>query len=206
MTGKWDDRYGEPGFAFGDKANDFLRQSVSYLPPQGRVLCLAEGEGRNSVFLAQQGYEVIAVDASAVGLAKARKHAADKGVEIETIVADLADFQLEYQQYDGIVAIFCHLFPELRKKLHRQVVKALKPGGVILLECYTPKQLEFGTGGPALRELLVGIETLKQELLGLDILLAQEIEREVVEGRLHTGRGSVAQLIGINRATGQDPG
>ena len=201
MANKWDQRYGEPGFAYGQKPNDFLFQSLSHLPRRGRILCLAEGEGRNGVFLARQGYEVIAVDSSAVGLAKARSQAEENGVEITTIHTDLADFQLEDEHYDGVISIFCHLFPDLRKRLHRQIAATLKPGGVLILECYTPKQLELGTGGPPVRELLVGVEELRQELSELDIIHGQELEREIIEGWLHTGRGAVAQIIGIKHSS-----
>ena len=197
---KWDQRYGEPGFAYGTAPNDFLAASVHRLPPTGAVLCLAEGEGRNSVFLAERGYSVTAVDSSPVGLAKARALAAERGVAITTRNADLTDYQLPENTYAAIVSIFCHLPPPARRRLHSQVPASLTKGGVFLLEAYTPRQLHYGTGGPPVKELLMEITALREELQELQIMHGLELEREVYEGRLHTGRGSVVQLIGVKRS------
>lgn len=194
---KWDTRYGEPGFAYGTEANDFLVVSLKKLPPTGNVLCLADGEGRNSVFLAQRGYTVTAVDSSSVGLAKAKALAAERGVTITTCVADLADYQLPENTYDAIISIFCHLPLPIRRRLHGQIPSSLKKGGVFLLEGYTPRQLEYGTGGPPIKELLMEITELKQELHQLNIIHGTELEREIHEGRLHTGLGAVVQLIAV---------
>jgi SAM-dependent methyltransferase len=196
---KWDQRYGEAGFAYGTEPNGFLEASLNHLPPSGTVLCLADGEGRNSVFLAQQGHTVTAIDSSSVGLAKAKTLAAERGVSITTCIADLTDYQLPENKYDAIISIFCHLPPQDRRQLHGQVVASLRKGGVFLLEAYTPRQLHHGTGGPPVKDLLMEINELKKELHQLDIIHGIELEREVREGRLHTGLGSVAQLIAIKR-------
>ena len=196
---KWDQRYGEAGFAYGTEPNGFLAASLRHLPPSGTVLCLADGEGRNSVFLAQQGHTVTALDSSSVGLAKAKTLAAERGVSITTCMADLTDYQLQENTYNAIISIFCHLPLQNRKKLHSQVTSSLKKGGVFLLEAYTPRQLHHGTGGPPVKDLLMEIDELKKELHQLDIIHGIELEREVCEGRLHTGLGSVAQLIAIKR-------
>lgn len=192
----WDQRYAAPGYAYGTEPNDFLRQ-VSDRIPRGRVLCLAEGEGRNAVYLAGLGCTVLAVDASAVGLAKARQLAEERQVSIETQVVDLADFSIPPDSFDAIVAIFCHLPPALRAQVHRQAVQGLRPGGVLVLEGYALGQLGRGTGGPQSAELLFDLATIKQELDGLRWELAVEREREVVEGSFHTGLGQVIQLLGI---------
>lgn len=163
--------------------------------PPGDVLCLAEGEGRNAVFLARRGHRVLAVDASAVGLAKAAQLAEEHGVRIETLTADLADLVIEPGRWDAIVSIFCHVPPPIRRTLHRQAVAGLRPGGLFVLEAYTPAQLEFRTGGPPTVELLMTLADLREELAGLEFLQALEIERDVVEGRLHTGRGAVVQIV-----------
>lgn len=194
---KWDRRYGEPGFAYGTNPNDFLRQSVHHLPPAGDVLCLAEGEGRNSVFLAKQGYKVIGVDSSRVGIEKCLTLAAEQGVKINAMVADLGRFEIKPESFDGIVSVFCHLPPPLRREVHRKVIAGLRPQGVFILEGYTPKQLEHGTGGPPIPELLMELKDLKEELADLKLIHAAEVEREVLEGRLHTGLASVVQIIGI---------
>lgn len=192
----WDQRYAEPGFAYGSEPNDFLSQNAErYLPAGGEVLSLAEGEGRNAVFLAQRGFRVTGVDGSPVGLAKARALAAERGVAIETVVADLADYDLGAARWDGIVSIWCHTPPALRARLHRAVVAALRPGGVVLLEAYTPKQLAYRTGGPPDAAMMMTADGLRAELAGLDILVADERLREVHEGKYHQGTSAVVQLI-----------
>ncbi len=192
----WDQRYSEPGFVYGTEPNDFLAANAErYLPVKGKVLCLGEGEGRNAVFLAGRGFRVTGVDSSAVGLAKARQLAGKQGVVIETIVADLAEFELGEARWHGIVSIWCHTPPELRRRLHRAAVAALEPEGVVLLEAYTPKQLDYKTGGPPSAELLMTLATLREELDGLEFLHACETVREVHEGRYHKGPSAVVQVI-----------
>ena len=191
----WDARYSEPGYAYGTAPNDFLREMAARIPP-GPVLCLAEGEGRNAVFLAELGHSVTAVDASAVGLAKAASLARARAVGLETVHADLADFAIKEGAWAGIVSVFAHLPPALRARLHSAVVKGLRPGGVYLLEAYTPQQLAFGTGGPPDAELLMTADALRRELAGLELEICQEVERDVVEGRFHSGRAAVVQLLG----------
>lgn len=193
----WDAHYSEAEFVYGTAPNDFLAAEWRRLPP-GRVLCLAEGQGRNAVFLAQQGYEVVAVDQSAVGLQKAQQLAAQRGVRIETVVADLADFVIEPAAWQGIVSIFAHVPRAVREAVHARVPAGLCPGGVFLLEAYTPRQWEIGgTGGPKDKdsELFMMLPALRRELAGLEFLLAQETEREVNEGGFHRGRAAVVQLL-----------
>lgn len=190
----WDQRYSSDDFVYGKEPNDFLASVIDRIP-RGRVLCLAEGEGRNAVYLAQHGCRVLAVDGSAVGLEKAKKLAAEQGVQIDTVVADLAEFAIAPGSWDAIVSIFAHLPPALRRTVHRQVVAGLRPGGVLVLEAYTLAQLALKTGGPPTAELLMSLETLRQELAGLDLQHAVELEREIIEGRLHTGRGAVVQIL-----------
>jgi 2-polyprenyl-3-methyl-5-hydroxy-6-metoxy-1,4-benzoquinol methylase len=193
----WDERYGAPGsYYYGTEPNDFLREQVGCLARSGAVLCLAEGEGRNAVFLAEQGLAVVAVDQSAVGLQKAEQLAAAKGVRISTIQADLADYRIEPGQWDGIVSIWCHLPAPLRARVHRQVVAGLKPGGVYVLEAYTPEQLRHGTGGPQTAELLMTLNELRSELQGLVLTHAVELERIVREGHAHAGLSAVVQVVG----------
>jgi SAM-dependent methyltransferase len=192
----WDKRYAELGFAYGVSPNDFLAEHAErYLPPGGEVLSLGEGEGRNAVFLARLGFRVTGVDASAVGLEKARSLAREHGVGIQTQVTDLADFELGEARWHGIASIWCHTPPALRAKLHRSVVTALKPGGVFLLEAYTPAQLEYDTGGPRDQALLVTLAEAREELAGLELLLASEKRREVHEGKYHHGTSAVLQVI-----------
>lgn len=191
----WDERYSAKGYVYGTEPNGFLAAKANLLPA-GRVLCLGEGEGRNAVWLAEQGFEVTAVDASAVGLHKARGLAAERGVRITTVHADLADFAIEPAAWDGIVSIFCHLPAALRAKVHRRCVAGLRPGGVLLLEAYTPDQVGRGTGGPPTAELMMDAQTLRLELAGLDLVELSETEREIHEGVFHNGLGAVVQLVG----------
>ena len=192
----WDERYSSDEYVYGTKPNEFLA-SVANQIPTGKVLCLAEGEGRNAVYLAELGYEVTAVDASRVGLEKAQRLAEKRGAEIKTIIADLADFEIEENSWDGIVSIFCHVPPTIRKPLHRKVVAGLKTGGALVLEAYRPKQLEYGTGGPPVPELTMTLDGLTEELEGLELKHAAELDRDVTEGLYHTGIGAVVQVLAV---------
>lgn len=190
----WDERYSQVDYAYGKLPNDFLKQQISQLN-NGRSLCLADGEGRNSVFLAEHAHDVVAVDQSAPGMQKARQLAEEKSVSIETVVADLADFSIEQNSWDNIISIFCHLPVDLRKQVHAAAVRGLKSGGILLLEAYTPAQIQLGTGGPPVAEMTMTLELLQDELQGLEFLYAEEKQREVVEGLYHTGTGAVVQVI-----------
>src|SRR5699024_3760235 len=121
----WDQRYQAAEFAYGTEPNEFLAAEYARIPKGGKVLCVAEGEGRNAVFLAKQGYVVTAGDQSSVGMTKAQDLADKNGVNITTVVADLADYDLGKNTWDGIVSIAAHVPPQLRKQLHAQVVQAL---------------------------------------------------------------------------------
>ena len=189
----WNHRYAMPGFAYGTEPNDFLRELAPTL--KGPVLCLGEGEGRNAVFLAQRGLDVTAVDLSATGLEKASKLASERGVTLTTQVVDLADFDLGTSRWGAIVSIWCHLPEGLRAKVHGGVKTALVPGGVFVLEAYTPRQLKFDTGGPKNAELLYEPEAVRTELAGLTVERCVELERDVAEGDWHRGQSAVLQVL-----------
>lgn len=191
----WDLRFSEPGFAYGVEPNEFLVDSAHYLPNKGSVLCLAEGEGRNGVWLASRGHDVTAIDSSMVGLQKARELADQHGVQINTIAADLADYLYPPSAYNGIVGIFCHLPPVIRHRLFGLLHKTLQKDGILILEGYSKRQHDYGTGGPPSADMLYDLQEITTELQGFNFLLKREVEREVVEGRLHTGLGSVVQII-----------
>lgn len=193
----WDERYSEPGYSYGTAPNDFLAAVVDRIP-KGKILSLAEGEGRNVVYLASLGYEVTGVDGSAVGLRKAEELAAERGVTITTIHADLGEFRIEPEQWDGIIASYCHLPSAIRIPLHQAAVRGLKRGGVFVLEAFSKEQLGYGTGGPQSLDMLMSLDELRQELAGLELVHAFQVEREVREGSRHTGLASVIQLLGIN--------
>lgn len=147
------------------------------------------------MFLAEQGFEVTAVDSSAAGLRKARELAAQKGVIVETVEADLSDYDPGNEHWDNIISVFCHLPQVQRRGVHKACVTGLKAGGIFLLEAYTPRQLEFGTGGPPLAEWMPDLTHLRSELTGLTETLGREVVREVFEGKGHHGPGSVVQFV-----------
>ena len=193
-TDFWNARYAGEAFVYGTAPNEFVVMAAARIPP-GPVLCLAEGEGRNAVWLAARGHAVTAVDQSAVALAKAQKLAAERGVRISTVVADLTAHRLEPGAWAAIVATWLHLPPAPRRALHAQVVRALRPGGCFLLEAYTPAQLAFDTGGPRDLQLLPTAAQLREELAGLELEILRELERDVTEGSAHTGRAAVVQVL-----------
>lgn len=199
MSTMWDERYASDEYAFGTEPNDFLRAEAGRIA-RGKVLCMADGEGRNGVYLAGLGHAVLSVDLSSVGLQKAEKLAAERGVQIETRVADLSEWPIEAGYWDGIVSVFCHMPSALRAQLHQRVVAGLKPGGVFILEAYTPDQLAHDTGGPSSIDLLMSSAALAVELADLDLVHSVELERDVVEGSFHTGRAAVVQVVGIKPA------
>lgn len=194
----WDDRYGKAEFAYGTEPNDWVREHAARIRPGGRVLCLAAGEGRNAVFLAGGGYPVTAVDQSRVGMEKAARLALNSGVELDTVVADLGDYDLGREAWAAITSIHAHMPVAVRGDLHRRVVEALIPGGIFILEAYTERQLGMpGVGGPpaAQRELFMSLADLRRELAGLEFLVGQEVDRHLSEGRHHRGESAVVQLV-----------
>jgi SAM-dependent methyltransferase len=192
----WDERYAEDGFAFGTEPNDFLREVVAMLPV-GRTLCLGDGEGRNGVFLAEYGHRVTTIDLSPVGVLKARRLAAERNVEIDARVADLATFVLGDGEWDCIVSIFCHLPRPLREQVHGAIPTALRPDGVFVFEAYRAANIGRGVGGPQSPEMTVELEDLLNDLGsgGLQIEIGREVERDIVEGRYHNGLSATTQVL-----------
>jgi len=192
----WDQRYSSDQYIYGTEPNRFLSDNAGRLP-RGKILCLAEGEGRNAVFLARQGYDVTAVDGSAVARDKALQLAEKHQVNITYLKADLASFDLGTEQWDGIVSIFAHLPAALRQSVHQRVCQALKPGGVLLLEAYTPNQLKLTTGGPKDETMMMNVAILEKELKPLHFQHLLELQRNIIEGVGHTGTGAVVQAIAV---------
>jgi SAM-dependent methyltransferase len=198
----WDQRYSESDFAYGTAVNDFLKDEFQRIPSGGRVLCLAEGEGRNAVFLAQQGYRVTAIDLSEVGLNKARQLASDKGVKISTEVVDLADYQFAEQQWGAIISISAHMPEAIRQRVHTQVAPALKSDGVFILEAYTLDQIQMdGIGGPpaSQKEMFMSLEKCQRELEALNEVIGIEKHRTISEGKFHQGLSAVVQFVGYKK-------
>ena len=193
----WNQRYGGDEFVYGTEPNSFLVENAKLLT--GPVLSLAEGEGRNAVFLASMGLDVLGVDGAAVGLAKANKLAESKGVSIRTEVADLATYEPSVNSFGSVISISAHLPSDVRRRLYPLVEQCLKRGGIILLEAYSKSQLSRNTGGPKDPDMLMTAADVRNEFPNCEAILCQEIEREVVEGEFHTGLASVVQFIGQKR-------
>jgi cyclopropane fatty-acyl-phospholipid synthase-like methyltransferase len=189
----WNERYASSEYLYGTEANTFLAENADLL--RGPVLSLSEGEGRNAVFLAARGLSVLGVDCSEVALEKARSLAEARGVVMDTELADLAEFDPGENRYGAVVSIFAHLPSSIRSRLYPLVERALEPGGIVLLEAYSERQLARDTGGPKDVDLLMSVEKLEREFPNLEPILAQEIQREVREGTGHGGMASVVQFI-----------
>lgn len=196
---KWDERFSQDGFFYGKEPNDFLRERFSIFKKQGQLLCLAEGEGRNAVFLAEQGFDVTAMDGSVEGFKKLAILAKEKKVTVKTQVADLFKYEMGENQWDGIVSVWCHLPKPIWKKILNQVAIALKPGGAFLLESYTPDQIKLGTGGPPTVDLMATLQELKEAFVGFDLVHGEELNREIHEGKGHNGLSAVVQFIVLKR-------
>lgn len=197
----WDNRYAEPGYAYGTEPNSFLVAQKDYLKPGMRALAVADGEGRNGVWLAGQGLEVLSVDASAVGLRKARELAGKRGVAIRTELVELTGWEWPRGVFDVVLAIFAHFPPAHRARLHRAMLEALKPGGVLILEAFTPAQLDYRSGGPSAREMLYTADMLRQDLSGAEFLVLDETLTDLDEGLYHRGRAAVVRLVARRPST-----
>jgi SAM-dependent methyltransferase len=192
----WNDRFSKDGYVFGTEPNQWLRRHASIWKPGSRILCVADGEGRNSIWLAKQGHRVEAFDISDVGVAKARRLANDCRVDVHFTVIGCDEFVWQAEHYDGVAAIFVQFAdPALRERLFRNMVSSIKPGGSLLLLGYTPKQLEYGTGGPSVLSHLYTPEMLREAFVGMDIQSLEAYETELNEGEGHKGRSAVIGLV-----------
>ena len=195
----WDQRYAGAGFAYGEAPNAFLTSLADRFPPSGRALVPGDGEGRNGVFLAERGLRVETLDLSAEGVAKARRLAATRGVLLEAKQADALAWEWPPAAYDLIALLYLHLPVEQRRALHARALAALKPGGLIVLEAFTPRQLERqragARGGPREEDLLFEPEDLRADFAGAEIEMLQEVETELGEGALHVGWSAVARVV-----------
>ncbi len=190
----WNEKFANTDYAYGTEPNDFLASAVTNLK-RGATLSLAEGEGRNAVWLAQQGFTVSSIEQSEKGVGKTLRLALQRGVIVMAERGELETFHIQPNSWDLVVSIYAHTPQELRRKLHRQVVAGLKPGGVFVLEAYTPAQIPNNTGGPKDASLMPTAELLRSELAGLVFDHIEEVERDVVEGSLHTGTAHVVQVV-----------
>ena len=192
----WDDRYSEEGYAFGTEPNDFLVEVADRIP-RGAVLVLGDGDGRNGVYLAECGHEVVSIDLSPVGVEKARALAASRGVSIDARVGDLATFDMGQEKWDAVVSIFCHLPAGLRADVHAGIHQALKPGGAFVLEAYNQANIGRGVGGPQSSDMTVELAEMKEAFDGWGMPVARTVERNIVEGKYHNGVSSTTQILAV---------
>jgi len=196
MAGFWDERYRTSEYVFGETPNAFLASQADLVRRHRRALAVADGEGRNGVWLAEQGLQVVSVDASPFGLAKARRLAARRGVAIEAVEADLAAFDWPEASFDLVVAIFINFAgPPLRDAIFAGMQRALAPGGTLILEGYRPEQIAYGTGGPGNPEYLYTRQLLEDAFSGMHILQLVERDAEIREGSAHAGMSALIDLV-----------
>lgn len=200
MIGAWDARYDVPEFIFGTEPNVFLQQQASRLNAGQHVLAVADGEGRNGVWLAQQGLVVDAVDSSAVAQAKAQQLAKQRGVDVNFIHADLLNWDWGEARYDAVIAIFIQFATGAgRDAMFTGMKAATKPGGLMLLQGYTPRQLEYKTGGPPGIENMYTPAILRDYFYDWDILHLTEHDDEINEGAHHSGMSALIDMVARKR-------
>ncbi len=200
----WNERYAQPGFLFGTEPARFLVEHANYLKAGQKALAVADGEGRNSIYLAKKGLEVTAFDSSNIALEKAKKLAADHNVEVNYQLSGVEDWDWQNPEpenaYDLVVAIFIQFAgPQFRDVIFANMKKAIKPGGVLLLHGYTPKQITYGTGGPPFVENMYTEEILQDGFADMEILELKAYERQVDEGRGHSGMSALIDLVARKR-------
>lgn len=192
----WDERYSREDYVFGTEPNAFLSSCAPLLEGGRGALCVADGEGRNSVWLARQGLAVTAFDFSAVGIAKARKLAAARGVTVDYRQASIEDWDWTPDRFDVVAAIFIQFAePALRSRIFEGVKRTLKPGGLLLMQGYRPEQIEYATGGPRARENLYTRALLEEAFAGFEILRLSEHDSEIHEGPGHAGMSALIDLV-----------
>jgi len=192
----WDERYAQDGYLFGTEPNAFLASQRHLLKPGMSCLAVADGEGRNGVWLAQQGLQVLSVEASAVALEKAKRLARQRGVNVEFEQADLAHWRWGEDRFDVVAAIFIQFAPPaLREQMFAGIKRCLKPGGLLLLQGYTPRQLEHKTGGPSQAENLYTEALLRKAFGDMEIAYLREHDDQVSEGAGHSGMSALIDLV-----------
>jgi len=194
---RWEARFAGPEYHFGTEPNAFLKSKADLLKPGQKALSIADGEGRNGVFLAEQGLDVLAMDFSPTALAKSQALARQRGVTIRTEQADLDTWRWPAGAIDVVVAIFFQFCaPPLRSRVFANIKRALKPGGVLLMEGYTPKQRQYKTGGPSEVENLYTRELLEKSFSDFAKLEIAEYDAEIHEGPGHGGMSALIDLVG----------
>ena len=197
---RWNARFAEPGYLFGTVPNRFLASQAQRLHAGQRALAIADGEGRNGVWLATQGLDVTAVDFSPVALAKARVLAEGAGVSLTALEADIGAWTWPEAAFDVVAAIFIQFAaPELRAAIFRGIHTTLRPGGLVMLQGYRPEQLAYGTGGPPHAENMYTAALLRSAFADMDILHLAEHDSPLAEGNGHAGMSALVDLVARKR-------
>ena len=195
----WDERYKDAGFAFGAEPNAFLASQKHRLRVGQRALVPGDGQGRNGVWLAQQGLAVDTVDVSPLGVARAREFAATKGVGVNAEVADLREWNWPTAAYDIVASLYVHFTDEDRPHMHRAMLRALKPGGILILEAFSVEQLDMqknhGSGGPKVATMLYSAEKLRSDFELASLEMLEELNTRLDEGHRHSGEAAVIRAI-----------
>ena len=193
---RWNKRFSAEDYVFGTEPNAFLASQKARLAPGMSALCVADGEGRNSVWLARQGLRVAAFDFSPVGLQKARALARKAGVAVDYRLCEVGGWDWDAARYDVIAAIFVQFTPPpARARMFAGMARALNPGGLLILEGYRPEQLRYATGGPKQVENLYTEALLRESFAGLEILHLASYDAEVDEGGGHRGMSALIDLV-----------
>jgi cyclopropane fatty-acyl-phospholipid synthase-like methyltransferase len=196
MDSYWDQRYAEDDYVFGEAPNAFLASQAGRLKPGMRALAVADGEGRNGVWLAQQGLAVLSVDSSVVAQAKARRLAEMRGVPVQLAQVDLVDWTWPEAAFDVVVAIFVQFAgPALRAEFFERMQRALRPGGLLLLEGYRPEQMGYDSGGPSAVENLYTEPMLREAFGGMQLLELRAYDAAIEEGKGHSGMSALIDLV-----------
>ena len=199
-AGTWNQRFAQAEFLFGTEPNAWLKAHAHLWKPGQRVLSVADGEGRNSVWLAARGLRVEAFDIAEVGVAKARALAARQGVPVDYTVSDCDDYAWHENAFDGVAAIFVQFAdPPTRARLFENIRRTLRPGGTLVLQGYTPKQLEYKTGGPPVLSHLYTEAMLREAFSDMDILVLRAYEDDIAEGSGHRGRSALIGMVAQKR-------
>jgi cyclopropane fatty-acyl-phospholipid synthase-like methyltransferase len=192
----WDERYAGGEYFFGTRPNAFMVSQHHLLKPGMSCLAVADGEGRNGVWLVEQGLKVLSVDSSAVAASKADTLAQQRGVKLDFEVADLLNWDWGKERFDAVVAIFIQFAtPAQREVLFKGIKQCLKPGGLLLLQGYTPRQLDYGTGGPPVAENMYTESMLRKVFADMEILHLLEHDGEINEGTGHKGMSALIDLV-----------
>lgn len=191
----WDERFSQAEPVYGHQPNSYLQAQVARLKPGIKILVPGDGYGRNGVWLARQRFRVHTVDLSPVGVERAQKAARDAGVDMTIECADLSTWNWPIAQFDAVACVFLHLPPEVRASVHRNVLGALKPGGLLIFEAFTPGQLRNSSGGPKQVELLYTADILRQDFDAAQALELEEAEIQLDEGRMHRGPAAVVRAV-----------